>query len=96
VILGVDFFRTEDIIVTWTLYENCWAITSPSTHAIAQAIYNPSLYVTSRIYILASLHSITTEFQAAFTLPLMPSMREATEELFLGRKQRAIMVVRAA
>ena len=36
------------------------------------------------------------EFQAAFTLPLKPSTREAMEVLFPGTKQRPVRAVRAA
>jgi hypothetical protein len=36
------------------------------------------------------------EFQMVFALPLTPSTREAMQVLFLGRKQRAYSVVRAA
>ena len=36
------------------------------------------------------------EFQAAFTLPLTPSTREAMKVLFPERKQRAVRAVRAA
>ncbi|CAD6206129.1 unnamed protein product [Miscanthus lutarioriparius] len=36
------------------------------------------------------------EFQTAFALPLTPSMREAMQVLFLGRKRRASSAIRAA